>query len=148
MPCQPLTHPPEWKAVVERAFLLGVPVIGPQEAVRRSLCAQLAPRTPECWGEWGSDERRVALARFMARELGEYCGEWPNPVFVPDDPLELVAWNPASSYIDDLGIATAIMDIERHLGIRLEDRAWEHLWRGSFGAAVNSLLARAGTPGG
>lgn len=139
MSWHPLKHPPEWKLVVGRAFLLGVPVIGPQVAVYESLCAQLAGRPPECWHAWGTDRRRVDLARFMARALGDVCG-WPNPVFLPEDPIELVAWSQDDV---DFDVEEACMRIEEHLGIGADAAAREHMMGRSFGEAVDHLLGQA-----
>jgi hypothetical protein len=140
MGCAPLSYPPEWKAVVDRDFLLGVPLIGPQVAVYKAVCAELAQRGPECWSLWGTSESRVSLARFASVALGE-AALWPNPIFVPEDPFTLVLFNHRATAIDGLEVESALRSIEGHVGHRLRRKVWEQLFLGSFGAAIDRLLA-------
>jgi hypothetical protein len=143
MSCAPLTFPPEWKAVVDRHFLLGVPIVGPQERVFKAVSAQLQTRGPECWAEWGAEwgpeQPRLALAQFVSAALGKATG-WPKHIFVPADPFALVAWNHHAVAIDHLEVEEAFREIERHVGFTLGSRTWEALSRGLFGAVIDRLL--------
>lgn len=139
MACTPLSFPPEWEAVVRGDFLLGIPLIGPQEKVHKAISSQLAQRGHECWREWGPLKARVSLAQFASAALGKAAG-WPNPIFVPDDPFTLVAFNYRATSIDGLEVIDALRLIERYVGHALARNEWEQLSAGSFGAVIDRLL--------
>lgn len=124
-----------------RSLLLGIPVIGPQAGAYRDICAQLALRTPECWSLWGTDEARVKAAQFVAKTLGEAV-EWPNPVFIPDDPCELLFWDHKSCAIDDLSLVGALVEIETYFNVSPSEEELDTLAAGTFGAYVDFLLGR------
>lgn len=141
--CEALRHPPEWERVIGRHFLLGFPWFGADGHVRRSLLEQLAHRGPACWDLWGPEPRRRDAARFVSEAFGRAAG-WPNPIFVPDDPLELVTFKPHSLLGDDLGLENAMLEIERHLGL-VSGSGWQDFASGStFGQLIDRLLERSG----
>jgi hypothetical protein len=142
MACSPLTFPPEWEGVINRHFLLGIPIFGPQERVFKAVSAQLMARGPECWAEWGPATPRLALAQFASAALGKATG-WPSNIFVPADPFVLVAWNHHAVAIDHLEVDGALREIERHVGSTLGRRSWEALFNGSFGSVIDRLLTPA-----
>ena len=149
MNCRPLQFPRQWPDVRRRSLLLGFPLIGPQAGAYRDICNQLSSRTAECWALWGPDQARVQAAQFVATALAEAV-EWPNPIFIPDDPYELVCWDHKSCAIDDLSLVGAFMEIESHFNREPPDNEFELFYQGTVGAYVDFLLygttPRAKTP--
>jgi hypothetical protein len=139
MHCPRLNHPPKWKDVVSRALLLGIPLVGPQRSVYKNLCRQLAGRNADCWRAWGDDPKRLVIAKFVAGKFAE-AAEWPNAIFIPADPFELIAWDHNSYAIDDLSLLDALLEIEKHLAIHLTDEQWRFVFKKSFGEAVDFLV--------
>jgi len=41
--------------------------------------------------EWGSNPRRLEMARGIRRIIRDQMG-WPNDHFIPDDPMDIVCW--------------------------------------------------------
>lgn len=139
MHCPPLNHPPKWKDVVSRALLLGIPLVGPQRSVYKNLCRQLASRNADYWKTWGDDSIRLAGAKFVAGKLAE-AANWPNSIFIPADPFELIAWDHNSCVVDDLSLTSALLEVEKHFEIDLIDKQWESIFKKSFGEAVDFLI--------
>ena len=135
----PLQVPPQWPDIRRRSLLLGIPLIGPQAGAYDHICQQLALRTADCWALWGPNEARVQAAQFVARTVGEEV-EWPNPIFIPDDPFELVFWDHKSCAVDDLSLVGAFMTIESHFGASPSDEDLDRFQEGTFGAYVDFLL--------
>ncbi len=123
-----------------RSFLLGFPLIGPQAGAYRDICAQLEQRTPECWSLWG-DDARLKAAQFVAGTLAEAV-EWPNPIFIPEDPYELLFWDHKSCAIDDLSLVDAMMQIEEHFKVSPSEKQMETFETGTVGGYVDFLLGR------
>jgi hypothetical protein len=48
----------------------------------------------------------VQAAQFVGRIVGREV-EWPNPIFIPDDPFEPVFWDHEPCVIDDLSLVGA-----------------------------------------
>jgi len=144
MAIPPLQFPKDWPRIVKPHFLLGLPIVGAQERVYRDLCAQLAPRTEECWDQWGTTGPRIDLARFIARAFGE-AADWPNPIFVPDDPFVLVTWDHDACGLDDMAGDDALQDIARHAGVKGIN--WRRFDACTLGQVVDQLL-HEGLPSG
>ncbi len=139
----PLQFPPQWPDIRRRSFLLGIPFIGPQAGAYENLCKQLQVRTAECWALWGTNEcRRRKAAQFVANIVGEEL-RWPNPIFIPDDPTELVFWN-ESCATDDLCVIPVFVKIEMTYNrCPLEDEEGR-LAQGTFGSYVDFLIGANG----
>jgi len=139
MNCSPLNYPPKWKEVVRRSLLLGIPLVGPQRSVYKNLCQQLASRNADCWSLWGDDLKRLAVAKFVTKKLAE-AASWPNAIFIPADPFELVAWDHNSCVVDDLSLTSALLEVERQFAIHLTDEQWGLFFTKSFGEVVDFLV--------
>ena len=64
---------------------------------------------------------------------------WPNDHFVPDDPIEVMAFN-FHAYADGLDDANLIIEIERMLGVgAIEQGWWDQHAHGTFGELVITL---------
>jgi hypothetical protein len=140
--CSPLQFPRQWPDMRRRSFLLGFPLIGPQAGAYQDICAQLQQRTPDCWSLWGAADARVKAAQFVAKTLGEAV-EWPNPIFVPEDPFELLFWDHKSCAIDDLSLVGAFVEIESHFNAQPSEKEMDALAAGTVGGYVDFLLRQA-----
>ena len=141
----PLQFPPQWPDIRRRGLLLGIPLIGPQAGAHDDICQQLALRTAECWTLWGPNEARVKAAQFVAKTVAEEV-RWPNPIFIPDDPSELVFWDHKSCVVDDFSLLGAFMKIEDHFGASSSEADLDRLWERTFGGYLDFLL-QAGSRG-
>jgi hypothetical protein len=81
---------PRWYKRVEHGFLSDVPIIGAHARLHREVCAQLRHRRPRCLVEWRDPIRLAALVS-VAPIVKEY-GRWPNTLFLPNDPCDLLFW--------------------------------------------------------
>ncbi len=142
MNCAPLRFPPQWPDICRRSFLLGFPLIGPQAGAYDDICTQLSQRTPDCWSTWGPDKARLEAARFVARTVAEAV-EWPNPIFVPDDPYDLVFWDHKSCVVDDLSLIDALMEIDGHFHANPSEDEMGMLAAGTLGPYIDYLLTQA-----
>jgi hypothetical protein len=140
-----LQFPRQWPDIRRRSLLLGIPFIGPQAFAYDDICQQLALRTAECWTLWGPNEARVKAAQFVAKTVAEEV-QWPNPIFLPDDPFELVFWDHKSCVIDDLSLVGAFVTIEDHFNRSSSEEEFAHLAQGTFGGYVDFLLKRVEPP--
>ena len=135
----PLRFPTDWPKVIKPHFLIGLPVVGAQEPVYRELCEQLSSRTAECWRRWGKSQPRIELAQFLAKQLGE-AADWPNAIFLPEDPFILVAWDHDSCAIDDLAVLSALETVSEHAGLPRKSINWSRFESNSVGEVVDHLL--------
>jgi hypothetical protein len=135
----PLRYPADWPKVIERHFLLGLPLVGAQASVYRALCEQLSLRTVECWREWGESATRIDMAQLLAMQLGR-AADWPNPIFVPDDPFILAAWDHDSCVIDDLAVLCVLDAVSEHAGIPKRSMDWSRFENSSLGEVVDHLI--------
>jgi hypothetical protein len=135
----PLRYPADWPKVVGRHFLLGLPLVGAQASVYRELREQLSLRTIACWQQWGASATRIDMAQFLAMQLGR-AADWPNPIFIPDDPFILAAWDHDSCVIDDLAVLCAFDAVSEHAGIPRRSIDWSRFANSSVGEVVDHLL--------
>ena len=140
MNCVPLRLSPQWPDLRRRSLLVGFPLIGPQVGAYLDIRAQLAQRTPECWSLWGPDPARIEAAQYVAKTLAAAV-EWPNPIFIPADPCELLFWDHKSCAIDDLSLVGAWVEIETHFNVNPSEKELDTLGAGTFGGFVDYLLA-------
>jgi len=86
---------------------------------------------------WGVSAAKIALARFVCKVAAEEMG-WPNDYFIPDDPAGVVFW----AHEDGLDVEAAVMEIEEHLDIKLEDAEVEAWFNQTLGEVVDFLWQR------
>ena len=98
---------------------------------------QLESRSQPDSGLWGASETKIALAQFVCKVAAEEMG-WPNAYFIPDDPAGVVFW----AHDDGLDVESAVIEIERHLGIELEDRDVISWFNMTLGEVVELLWVR------
>ena len=129
--CEPLSWPFEWKALspLDR-FLVGTPFFGAQARADRHLRAQLRRRTSGCLELWGNGARRARAEELSGRLAKEF--DWPNPLFIPDDPFGILCWDRRAYAVDDLRVPTVL----RELG--LPDEAL----KGSYAKVVDTPRPR------
>jgi len=120
-------------------FLLGMPLIGAQAKAKRHIDAQLRGRTPECLRLWSPE--RVDLARRLSDILA-FQFRWPNALFIPDDPLQILCWDAGAYAVDDLRCQAALIDLEKSADRVLPDEEVESLLRKRFGEVVDVLSGR------
>lgn len=141
---QPLSWPPEWSGTGRhRGFLLGVPFVGKQEDVFRHIANQLIERTPDCLELWGSPGRRRTLAAVCAQAIKTGLG-WPNALFIPEDPVEILLWDKTAYIVDHLIVPEILEKMERAAGVpRQSDEWWESLSEHTFGSVIDRLIGAA-----
>ena len=123
---------------------MGVPIFGPQARLHRDLCVQLRARSVGCLKEWGEEPRRKALANDVSQIMSSLL-DWPNPLFLPRDPFEVLCWDHSAYTIDDLRVDSALMAIEKLLGMPPEDEFWRQARALTFGDVIDRLMARSTT---
>ena len=103
------------------------------EKIERQLKSRSEPES----GLWGESAAKIALARYVCKVAAEEMG-WPNDYFIPDDPVGVVFW----AHEDGLDVESAVMEIEEHLGITLDDAEVETWFNQTLGEVVESLWVR------
>jgi hypothetical protein len=115
-----------------------VSAVGSNRQVWRTLLEQARLRTPEClslWQVYTIEERELAdrISTVIYHSL-----QWPNPVFVPRDPFQILVWD----YTGDLKTGETLCAIEKSLGLlRLSDERWDDLLKCCLGDVVKVLVA-------
>ena len=144
---EPLSWPPEWKGKSPRKSLLsGLPFIGPEQKAYKFVAKQLESRASSALELWGKNAER--------RKLADYCSDlfraelgWPNGLFIPQDPFEIVSWDRFSTVVDELRIPSIISKIEQHVGIQpLWDEWWSESSKLTYGEVIDRLQALATVP--
>jgi hypothetical protein len=79
------------------------------------------------------------MAQFLARELGR-AADWPNAIFLPQDPFILVAWDHDSCGIDDLAVLSALEAVCQRAGIPRRSIDWTRFASSPVGAVVDHML--------
>ena len=103
----------------------------------RKIESQLKARFEPDSALWGNSSAKIALARFVCKIAAEEMG-WPNDYFIPDDPAGVVFW----AHEDGLDVESAVMEIEEHLGIQLEDTEVEAWFHQTLGDVIEFLWVR------
>ena len=107
------------------------------QAIERKIEAQLTARPKPSPDIWGGNPRRVALGQYISTVAQEEIG-WSCNHFSPDDSFEIVFW----SHNDALDIDMALLDLQEHLGVKIEQTDVES-WLGQpLGYVVDYLLAK------
>jgi hypothetical protein len=119
-------------------FLMWTPFVGPQIGISRGIIRQMTERKEEClqaWGQYSSD--KVELAQKISRIIQDAM-EWPNGLFLPDDPFRILLWE---RYSDGLGIFYAMKGIEEATQVTPDESTWE-LWlkQRTYGQVLDELL--------
>jgi len=110
------------------------------EPVRRELKLQFAARQPVPTDVWSESPQRGAVATCMAKWIEQWIG-WPHDRLAPDDPLEILFWDP----VDGLTANLLIKDVEGDLGIHLTAEELHELWKlETFSEAVDFFLQKGG----
>ena len=104
--------------------------------VKKIKC-QLKSRCEPEGALWGANAAKIELARFVCRVAAEEMG-WPNDYFIPDDPASIVFW----AHEDGLDVTFAVMEIEHHLDIKLENAEVEAWFDQTLGEVVEFLWVR------
>jgi hypothetical protein len=102
---------------------MGIPFLGPQLRMYRSICKQLEDRNPEVLESWGFNPSRRHAVEIVSRIIAER-NEWPNSLFIPEDPLWILTWNRHSTAIDELADLDITSHIEKALDVNLRDCRW------------------------
>ena len=98
---------------------------------------QLKSRSEPESGLWGANAAKITLARYVCKVAAEAM-DWPNDYFIPDDPAGVVFW----AHDDGLDVEIAVMEIEEHLGIKLENAEVEVWFNQTLGEVVEFLWGR------
>ena len=130
------TEPLEWPNELRnttgvRKVFTGLPIIGPDKAAKAKLDRQLSDREPLPVEVW-SDERKHAIFKTIAQIIQEHC-RWPNSNFVPEDPCEILFWNPSG----DLRDVEAVLQILDHF--RLPETLVDELRNMTLGDLVDRV---------
>ena len=80
--------------------------------VHRNVCGQLKSRSIGCLRLWGGEVDRFHILCFLLPIVKEY-GRWPNCYFMPDDPCEILFFDPTS----ELLAAEAVCKIHEELSL-------------------------------
>lgn len=141
----PLAWPPSWERCRPKSrftrFFVGVPFIGPQAGAFRFVCRQLASRNQSCLDLWGSDPLRSQLAAKVSAILKDYL-RWPNSLFIPPDPFQIVGWDHTVYSVDHLLVTEAFMVIEDKTGAKLSDSFFEDCWDLPYGNVIALIQER------
>lgn len=81
-----------------------IPIVGVNARRHRELVAILKRRGPEVLGLWGDDVERLRFVCLISPILKEY-GRWPNALFVPEDHMRVLLWDPTMELLDVEAIA-------------------------------------------
>lgn len=122
-------------------FFLGAPFVGTERRIHKFICDQLRSRDETCLDGWGSEgDRREFALRCCA--LIRRALEWPNALFIPEDPVEILAWDRRSVVIDEFRTAVLVEELEKAAGLpKQTDAVWEEAGGLTLGQLVDWLLA-------
>lgn len=102
--CRPLNWPDIWiNQSLWGELSVGLPLVGLDKRVLRILHRQLSIRPSEALALWKNDPALMECRDRVSSLLQEYF-YWPNNHFIPDDPCEILFWDPSS----ELRLAEAI----------------------------------------
>jgi hypothetical protein len=141
MKVPPLTWPNE-KAHPKTLdqFLRGVPLVGPDARAHRAISRMLKrDRRVDCLLEWGTDPKTYCVVAVCSCIIREYFN-WPNVLFLPDDPCQILFWNPS----EDLHIEEATCVISETFQLRGDP--FHDLSKITYGTLINRIVAQAFDP--
>ena len=64
---------------------------------------------------------------------------WPNDLFLPDDPCEILLWDSTAYGLDSLKLEGMAKEMEGALGVSFPDEEWESVGALRFGEWVDRL---------
>lgn len=130
---EPLAWPSDWEhpSPIQRVSI-GLPFVGFDRRVFRSLVQKLASRDENVLKMWPSDPtlRRIRddIAAWLVKTFG-----WPNTLFHPDDPCAVLFWTPRS----DLEISETLLFLAKRYGVSMD--VFDRLDQMSFGQLVERI---------
>jgi len=125
-----LSWPMEFKqpSALQRCFQ-DVPIIGLNARAYNIICLQLRSRSRDCAKLWSADHRNSECLEIVLGIIRDvFC--WPNDLFIPDDPCEIVFWSPQN----DLKTAEAVMRVTK--AFNLDDHFLDCLLDMSLGELI------------
>ena len=130
---QPLEWPPCRRSPSLLQRLCRWWCLGSDYATWRELRRQLGRRGPESRKCWGRDSLRIRTVADVSTIVADSL-EWPNTYFVPNDPCQLIFFDPTP----DLLCEEALMRISLEYGV--PDEVWEKLWSMMYGELIDAIL--------
>jgi len=92
-PLAALSWPGEWANPSDlQRFLIGMPLIGLQHRVYKTLSAHLLSRGPDYHVAWSASPVPDAVWTTWSRNVMD-AGLWPSDKFIPNDPFGIVFWD-------------------------------------------------------
>lgn len=120
-------------------FCQDVPFIGIVSRRRRAVRRQLAARRKLGMASvWGEDNVKMMIASELAELVRNYCN-WPNPIFIPQDPCEVVI----SDSCDGLQSVCVLSEICRRFDV--SEVEIQRATASSFGGLVEYLKTKLET---
>jgi len=89
-----------------------LPMVGADSRAHRAIAKQLRARHIQCLDNWGAQVAIYQVLCVVSPVVKEY-GEWPNTLFLPDDPCDILFWDPSM----ELKTVEAMNVLERDLSI-------------------------------
>ncbi|UCG31805.1 MAG: hypothetical protein JSU68_09060 [Phycisphaerales bacterium] len=114
-------------------FLKGMPFVGPDRRALRNIRRQMTRRSEADLGAWKCEER-VAAVRDVVSRLIQECMEWPTCYFIPDDPCDILFFEP----FGDLRDVDAVVAIDEQFNLPTE--TLDGYWHLSFGELVDRIV--------
>jgi hypothetical protein len=105
--------------------------------VEQEIEKQLLSRPETNPALWGDNPRRVKLGQYISKIVKQEMG-WPNDHFIPEDVFEIVFW----SHHDALDIDEAILNVEDHLNIKIQENDVQRWVGKTLGELVDDLLVK------
>lgn len=132
---RPLYWPDMWvrRSRLQR-FLVGMPFIGIDRRTRRHICWQLAQRSFGVCSYWNADDRSWKLIKEVS-DLIQDCLRWPNEHYLPDDPCEILLWEP--SCVSEL-LAEEVM-LRLSEDFKLPETVWDRFGELCFGQLIEAI---------
>jgi len=139
---EPLARSKRWKEPTALDnFLMGMPVIGLQASERKSIIAQLKRRDASCITFWSKDKQRLEIFESISKIIQEYFRH-SNRYFIPDDPFEILLWEPPGLPGSNLAIEDALMDLEDKFGISLSEQDCIKMLNMTLGEVVDLIIGK------
>ena len=104
------------------------------------IASQIQARTLSTHVAWGEDEPRRTVAAALCDAIREEFG-WPNPHYLPDDPLRLVAWRRSA----DVELLFALHDLEGRLKVDAMPSADFDYDNATLADLVDAIVRRTGS---
>ncbi|MFA5553113.1 MAG: hypothetical protein WDA68_00950 [Phycisphaerae bacterium] len=129
MKVEPLKWPIEYK----RGFLADIPVIGSDFRLRKAFYRQLKSRSHETLELWGNNVN-ILRCLCIVSPIAKECFNWPNTCFIPNDPCEILFWDPTIDWRD----AAFINHIKKELS--LSGNFWDDVNSLTYGQFIEKVI--------